>query len=65
LRDQLQERVNELQTEFDRGNERLKALDQEADKLRETLLRIAGEVRRSGAMPAAIMSTPWQVPQRL
>jgi len=45
LREQLQERVAELQSEFDRGNQRLKELDREADKLRETLLRIAGGIQ--------------------
>jgi predicted nuclease with TOPRIM domain len=45
LREQLQERVAELQSEFDRGNQRLKELDSEADKLRETLLRIAGGIQ--------------------
>ena len=45
LREQLQERVAELQSEFDRGNQRLKELESEADKLRETLLRIAGGIQ--------------------
>ena len=45
MREQLQERVASLQGDFDRGNERLKQLEDEADKLRETLLRIAGAVQ--------------------
>jgi predicted nuclease with TOPRIM domain len=45
LREQLEERVAELQSDFDRGSERLKDLDAEADKLRETLLRIAGAIQ--------------------
>jgi predicted nuclease with TOPRIM domain len=45
MREQLQDRVASLQSEFDRGNERLKQLDDEADKLRETLLRIAGAIQ--------------------
>ena len=56
MREQLEERVAALQSEFDRGNERLKLLEDDADKLRETLLRIAGavqvlteELERSGA----------------
>ena len=45
MREQLEERVTALQADFDRGNERLKLLEDEADKLRETLLRIAGAVQ--------------------
>lgn len=45
MREQLEERVASLQSEFDRGNERLKLLEDEADKLRETLLRIAGAIQ--------------------
>lgn len=45
MREQLQERVAELQADFERGNERLRDLDSEADKLRETLLRIAGAIQ--------------------
>lgn len=45
MREQLEERVASLQSEFDRGNERLQLLEDEADKLRETLLRIAGAVQ--------------------
>jgi predicted nuclease with TOPRIM domain len=45
MREQLEERVASLQGDFDRGNERLKQLEDEADKLRETLLRIAGAVQ--------------------
>ena len=45
MREQLEERVTALQADFDRGNERLKLLEDEADKLRETLLRIAGAIQ--------------------
>lgn len=45
MREQLQERVSALQADFERGNERLKEIENEADKLRETLLRIAGAIQ--------------------
>jgi len=45
VREQLQERVSALQADFDRGNDRLKELENDADKLRETLLRIAGAIQ--------------------
>ncbi len=45
MREQLEERVASLQADFDRGNERLKQLEDDADKLRETLLRIAGAIQ--------------------
>ena len=45
MREQLEERVASLQADFDRGNERIKQLEDEADKLRETLLRIAGAIQ--------------------
>lgn len=45
MREQLQERVAALRADFDRGNERIRQLDEEADKLRETLLRLAGAIQ--------------------
>lgn len=45
MREQLQDRVTALQGDFDRGKARLEQLEGEADKLRETLLRIAGAIQ--------------------
>ncbi|MET0251444.1 MAG: hypothetical protein ABW203_04620 [Novosphingobium sp.] len=45
MRERLEERKTTLQAEFDRGKARLEQLDSEADKLRETLLRIAGAIQ--------------------
>lgn len=45
MRDQLNERVAALKADFERGKTRLEELEAEADKLRETLLRISGAVQ--------------------
>lgn len=42
LRQKLTDRITVLQRELDLGEERLRALDNEAVVLRQTLLRIAG-----------------------
>lgn len=45
MREKLTERRDSLKVEFDKGNTRLKELESEADKLRETLLRISGAIQ--------------------
>lgn len=45
MREKLTERRDSLKAEFDKGNARLKELESEADKLRETLLRISGAIQ--------------------
>lgn len=45
MREKLIERRDSLKAEFDKGNARLKELDNEAEKLRETLLRISGAIQ--------------------
>ena len=45
MREKLIERRNSLKAEFDKGNARLKELESEAEKLRETLLRISGAIQ--------------------
>jgi len=45
VREKLIERRNSLKAEFDKGNARLKELESEAEKLRETLLRISGAIQ--------------------
>jgi predicted nuclease with TOPRIM domain len=45
LREKLTERRDALKAEFDKGNARLQAIETEADKLRETLLRISGAIQ--------------------
>jgi predicted nuclease with TOPRIM domain len=62
VREKLTERRDALKAEFDKGNARLKQLEAEAEKLRETLLRISGAIQvlteelgeddQSGATPA-------------
>jgi predicted nuclease with TOPRIM domain len=45
LREQLTERRDALKLEFDKGNARLEAIEAEAEKLRETMLRISGAIQ--------------------
>lgn len=45
MRDQLTERVAALKADFERGKAKLEQLEDEADKLRETLLRVSGAVQ--------------------
>jgi predicted nuclease with TOPRIM domain len=45
VREKLTERRDTLKADFDKGNARLKELESEADKLRETLLRISGAIQ--------------------
>ena len=42
---QLQSRLTELKSEFEKGQQRLQQLEQESTTLRQTLLRIAGAVQ--------------------
>ena len=45
MREQLQQRLEELKKEFDNGQARLQELDTQASRLRETLLRISGAIQ--------------------
>lgn len=60
MREKLIDRRDSLKAEFDKGNARLKELENEAEKLRETLLRISGAIQvlteelDDGAEPGAI-----------
>jgi hypothetical protein len=40
----MQERLAELRTEFEKGQEQLRLLDQQRAELRDTLLRISGAI---------------------
>ena len=43
--EQLQQRLFELKTEFEKGQQRLQELDTEAANLRTTLMRISGAIQ--------------------
>jgi predicted nuclease with TOPRIM domain len=45
LHAQFTRRLEELRADFARGEERLKALDTEAQQLRQTMLRISGAIQ--------------------
>jgi predicted nuclease with TOPRIM domain len=45
LREQLQQRLEELKKEFERGQARLQELGMQEAQLRETLLRISGAIQ--------------------
>jgi predicted nuclease with TOPRIM domain len=45
LREQLQQRLDELKKEFERGQARLQELGMQEAQLRETLLRISGAIQ--------------------
>jgi len=45
MHDQLTDRLKELRQEYDTGEKRLQALEGEALRLRETLLRISGAIQ--------------------
>ncbi len=45
MRERLDARLGELKEQFERGTERLDQLEEEARKLRETLLRISGAIQ--------------------
>jgi predicted nuclease with TOPRIM domain len=45
LREQLQSRLDELKREFETGQARLRDVDAEQLRLRETLLRISGAIQ--------------------
>jgi hypothetical protein len=45
MRAQLQQRLQELQQEFQTGQARLRDLEQEEARLRDTLLRISGAIQ--------------------
>jgi len=45
MRQQLEERLNKLKSEFESGQKMLSELDAKAGNLRETLLRISGAIQ--------------------
>jgi len=45
MREQLEERLSKLKSEFEAGQKMLSELDEKASKLRETLLRISGAIQ--------------------
>lgn len=45
MREQIQQRLDELKKEFDNGQARLQELEAQASRLRETLLRISGAIQ--------------------
>lgn len=45
MREQLQARLEELKREFETGQARLRELEVEAARLRETMLRISGAIQ--------------------
>lgn len=45
MREQLASRLQELEKEFTTGQQQLKDLDQQRDKLEKTLLRISGAIQ--------------------
>jgi predicted nuclease with TOPRIM domain len=45
LREQLQQRLEELKREFETGQARLRELEMQVAHLRETLLRISGAIQ--------------------
>ena len=45
MREQLEQRVQELKQEFETGQQRLADLDNQAGQLRQTLLRISGAIQ--------------------
>ncbi len=45
MREQLERRIAELQTEFDAGQKMLADLEQKRDSLQQTLLRISGAIQ--------------------
>jgi predicted nuclease with TOPRIM domain len=45
MREQLQERVEELKREFETGQARLRELETQEARLRETMLRISGAIQ--------------------
>lgn len=45
MRDQLNERLESLKADFDRGKARLAQLETEETQLRETLLRVSGAIQ--------------------
>ena len=45
MREQLQQRLEELKREFETGQSRLRELEVQESRLRETLLRISGAIQ--------------------
>jgi len=45
MRQQLEERLSKLKSEFESGQRMLSELDEKASNLRETLLRISGAIQ--------------------
>ncbi len=45
MRDQLNERLESLKADFERGKARLAQLEEEETQLRETMLRVSGAIQ--------------------
>lgn len=45
MQQQLESRLTELHTEFEKGQQRLKEIEAEAGSIRDTLLRISGAIQ--------------------
>jgi archaellum component FlaC len=45
MREQLEKRLGELKAEFEKGQKQLEELEEQANALRQTLLRISGAVQ--------------------
>ena len=45
MREQLEQRLNELKAEFESGQQRLAEFENQAAQLRQTLLRISGAIQ--------------------
>lgn len=45
MREQIQERLDELKKEFETGQQRLAEMENQAAQLRQTLLRISGAIQ--------------------
>lgn len=45
MKEQLQQRLDELKKEFDAGQSRLQEMEMQGARLRETLLRISGAIQ--------------------
>lgn len=59
----LEQRLAELEKEFERGQAQMAALDQERAELRDTLLRISGAIQVLRELQSAVgESTPVMIP---
>jgi predicted nuclease with TOPRIM domain len=60
MRQQLEERLNKLKSEFESGQNMLSEFDAKASSLRETLLRISGAIQ---VLEEALKETAEAVPE--